>query len=133
MTDVRADAVRRMDAARNCLVDGGDKRAEEFSLADSPTNQNGSGTLDNEADHKKNQRQDDGQQPANPDGGPYPRTKCRIAGGEEPAPVEAGHDEDESENDGNNMPDDLPACEAANEVAGHRYQKLFHAEMVRQN
>jgi hypothetical protein len=28
------------------------------------------------------------------------------------------------------MPDDPPALEAANEVAGHRYQKLFHAEMA---
>jgi hypothetical protein len=28
------------------------------------------------------------------------------------------------------MPDDPPALEAANEVAGHRHQKLFHAEMV---
>jgi hypothetical protein len=29
------------------------------------------------------------------------------------------------------MPDDPPALEAINEVAGHRRQKLFHAEMVR--
>jgi hypothetical protein len=28
------------------------------------------------------------------------------------------------------MPDDPPAREAAHEVAWHRYQKLFHAEMV---
>jgi hypothetical protein len=29
------------------------------------------------------------------------------------------------------MPDDPPTHEAAHEVAGHRYQKLFHAEMIR--
>ena len=28
------------------------------------------------------------------------------------------------------MPDDVPALEAANKVAGQRHQKLFHAEMV---
>jgi hypothetical protein len=29
------------------------------------------------------------------------------------------------------MPDNPPALEAANEVAGHCHQKLFHAKMVR--
>jgi hypothetical protein len=73
----------------------GEISAEQRSLTDGPAGQNGSGTLDNEADHKQEQRQGERQQSANPDGGPHPRTKRRIAGGEEPAPVEAGHDEDE--------------------------------------
>ena len=130
MTDVLADTVRRMNATRNCLVNGSDKRAEEFSLTNSPTGQNGSGTLDNEADDKQEQWQGERQQRTNSDGGPHPRTKRRIAGGQKPAPVEAGQDENESEQDGNDMPNDPPAREAANEVAGHRHQKLFHAEMV---
>ena len=130
MTCVRTDATRRMDATRNRFVCGRDKRAEEFSLTDSPAGQNDLGISGNDAECKKNQRQGDGQQPANHDGGKHPRTKRRIAGGKEIAPVEAGRDEDESEKDGNDMPDDPPALEAANEVAGHRHEKLFHAKMV---
>jgi len=128
MTYVRADAVRRMDATRNRFVCGRNQRAEERSLTDSPTGQNGPGISDNEADDKQEQWQGERQQPANPNGGPHPRTKRRSAGGEEIAPVEAGHDENESENDGNDMPDEPPALEAANEVAGHRHQKLFHVK-----
>lgn len=51
-------------------------------------------------------------------------------GGEEPAPVEAGSDEDDREQDGNDMPDEPPAGEAANEVAGQRHQKLFHVNVA---
>ena len=72
MTYVRADAVRRMGATGNRFVCGRDKRAEEFSLADGPTGQNGSGISGNDAECKKDQRQGDRQQPANPDGGKHP-------------------------------------------------------------
>jgi len=119
-----------MGATRNRFVCGRDKRTEECSLTNSPTGKNGSGIFDNEADGKQEQWQGERQQRAKPDGGKHPRTKRRIAGGEEIAPVEAGRDEDESEKDGNDMPDDPPALEAANEVAGRRHQKLFHAEMA---
>ena len=72
VTYVRADAVRRMDAARNRFVCGRDERTKQCGLTNSPTGQNGSGTLDNETDHKKNQRQGERQQPANPDSRPHP-------------------------------------------------------------
>ena len=72
MTDVRADAVRRMDAARNRFVCGRDKRAEEFSLTDGPTGQNDPTISGNDAECKKNQRQGEGQQPADHDGGKHP-------------------------------------------------------------
>jgi hypothetical protein len=51
-------------------------------------------------------------------------------GGEEIAPVETGHDEDESEKDGNDMPDDHPALEAANKIARQRDKKLFHGFLL---
>ena len=132
MTYVRADAVRRMDATRNRLVGGGDKRAEEFSLTDSPASQNGPAIFGNDAERKKNQRQGDGQQSANPDGRPHPEPQFWVAGGEIILPVESGQDEDGGEHDGDEMPDKPPAFEAANEIARNRHQKLFHAEMIRQ-
>ncbi len=54
-------------------------------------------------------------------------------GGEEPAPVETGQHENDREQDGYEVPDNHPALEAADEVAGQRYQKLFHAGMVQIN
>jgi len=129
MTDVRADVVRRMGAAREGLVGNNDQGAEEFSLSDGPAGQNGSGIFGDETKGQQQQRQVDGQQPANNNGGPHPGTKHRIAGGEKPAPVEAGQDKDEREQDGDGVPDEPPAREAANEVARERHQKLLHTEL----
>ena len=63
MTDVRADAVRRMGAAGKGLVGDHNQCAEEFSLSDSPAGQNGSGIFGKETEGKQQQRQVDGQQP----------------------------------------------------------------------
>ena len=50
MTDVRADAVRRMDAARERFVSGRNQRTEQCRLPNSPTGQNGSGTFPSKPD-----------------------------------------------------------------------------------
>jgi len=131
MAEVRADSVRRMGAAREGLVGNNNQCAEEFSLSDGPAGQDGPGAFGKETEGKQQQRQVDGQQSADNNGGPHPGTKHRIAGGEKPAPVEAGQDKDEREQDGDGVPDEPPAREAAHEVAGQRRKKLFHAKMVK--
>src|ERR1700690_1926359 len=103
-----------MDTAGKRLVSGRNQRAKERRLTDGPANQNGSGTLDDEADPKKSQWQGQRQEPANPDSRPHPGTQHPIACGEVVTPVEAGQGEDDREQDGNEMPDDPPALEATN-------------------
>lgn len=120
MTDVLADAVHGMGTARKRFVGDHNQCAEKFSFSDSPTGQNGPGISRNVPGCKQSQGQVEGQQPADDNGRKHPGTKLRTAGGQEITPVEAGHDEDEREQNGDEMPDELPAFEATNEVARQR-------------
>src|ERR1035437_1113616 len=128
VADIRADAVRGMDTAGNHFISGSDQRANEFGLPNSPACQRGLGASADAADGKQDDRQGNRHEPADRGGGKHPGTKDRIAGGGEIEPVQTGRDEDESEDDGNDVPNDHPAPEAVEEVTGQGRKKLFHAD-----
>jgi hypothetical protein len=130
VTDVIADEVRRVDAARERFVCGCDQRANEFSLADGPARQHGSGIINNRADDEQKQWQSRRQQHANDSRRPHPSPQRPIVGGEVIIPIKAAQDENDREQDGDEMPDEPPASETADQVAGQRHQKLFHVGMV---
>ena len=131
MTDVRANAVRRMNASRERLVSGRNQRTEQRRLTDGPAGQNGSGTLDNDADTSRNSGKASGSSmPITAAGHIHERSAgLRVARNQRQ--IKAGHDEDDREQDGNDMPDEPPTREAAKDIARHRSPKLFHADDIK--
>ncbi len=120
VAQISTHAVRGMDAARKRFVDGGDKSADEFGLTDRPTGQTNSSASGNDTNRQQEERQDYGQESAHMDGWKHPGTKNWSASGKKIAPVEARRHENESKNDGNSVPNDPPAPEAAENVSGQR-------------
>ena len=130
VAQIGTHAVRGMDAARERLVNGSDKSANEFGLTDRPTGKTNSSASGKDSDRQQEERQDYGQESADMDGWKHPGTKIWSAGGKEVAPVEPRCDKNESKNYGNSVPDDPLAPEAAENVAGKRQKKLFHVLIV---
>ena len=130
VAQIDTHAVRGMDAARERLVDGSDKSADEFGLTDSPTGQTNSCASGKDSNRQQEERQDDGQESADMDGWKHPGTKFWSARGKKVAPVEARCDENESKNNSNSVPHDSLSPEAAEYVDGQGQKKLFHVQIV---
>ena len=81
VAQIGTHAVRGMDAARERLIDGSDKSADEFGLTDRPTGQTNSSASGKDSDSQQEERQDYGQESADMDGWKHPGTKfCPTAG-----------------------------------------------------
>ena len=130
VAQIGTHAVRGMDAARERLVNGSDKSANEFGLTDRPTGKTNSSASGKDSDRQQEERQEYWQESAEMDGWKHPGTKFWSACGKEVAPVEPRCDKNESKNYGNSVPDDPLAPEAAENVAGKRQKKLFHVLIV---
>ena len=98
-------AARGMDTARNRLLCGGDKSADEFRLADSPAGQRRVGDSAKSTADKQEDWQGDGDEFADRGSGKHPGTQDRIADGAEVEPVAIGSNEDASDSDRNCRPE----------------------------
>jgi len=81
VANIRAEAARRMDAARNRFASGGDQSADEFRLAGGPPGQRGLGAFAKAANGEKNKRQGNGDEPTDRGGWKHPVPQHRTAGG----------------------------------------------------
>lgn len=127
VAEVGAEIMKgRVHAAGKGLVGGGDQRAEESGLADGPAKPADPWAAGDKAGEDQCQRQQEWNETADGGRGNHPLAENGAAGGGEIKPVESGLDEQECEEDGQEVPENRPALEAQQEMAGQGGEKLFH-------
>ena len=127
MADVRADEMFRMHPPRDRLVGGRQQRPDERRLPDRPAGQREPRSAGDEAGKNQEQRQRQRHQPANGRGRKHPLAQHRTAGGTEIKPVKPGRDTNKRERDDEQMPENHPPLETAEDVFGQRGKEQLHA------
>lgn len=128
MADVRAHFVHGgMNPAGEHLVGGGNERAEEFRLANGPADAGDPGVQSDITGEDERQRQEKRHKSTDRRGRKHPFPQQRTPGGGEIKPVKPGLDQDERENDSQQVPEQHPPTETADDVAGQGEEELLHA------
>ena len=117
VADVRTHIVHGgMHATGEHLVSRGDERADERRLPNGPAGPGNFGVAVDVAGNNQDQRQRQRHQPADGRGRNHPRPQLRTARGTEIKPVKPGRDADERERDEQQMPENYPPLETAEDV-----------------
>ena len=128
MADVRADEMFRMHPARERLVGGREQGTDERRLADGPSGQREPRAARDGAGKNQDERQHERHESADGRGGKHPLAQHRAARGTEIKPVETGLNQNERERDEEQMPENHPPLETAEDVFRQSGEERLHAE-----
>ena len=109
---IRPDIARRMSAAGKCLVSSGNESSDDLGLTDRPTDQTDLGASAKVAERNQQQRQNNGQDPANDHRREHAGLNERTARAKEVLPVKTGQNENHGQQDSCEMPQDSPGLKA---------------------
>lgn len=129
MAEVCADEMFRMHPPRERLVGGGQQRPDQRRLPDGPAGQGDSRVIGDVAGNNQHERHRERHESANRCGRKHPLAQHRTARGTEIKPVKPGRDADERECNEQQMPENYPPLETAEDVFRQSGEELLHAEL----
>lgn len=118
VAEVRADAMFRMHPPRERFVGGRQQRPHERRLPDGPARLRQPRAIGDKAGEDERERQHQRHERADRCGRNHPRPQLRTARGTEIKPVKPGRDANERECDEEQMPENHPPLETAEDIFG---------------
>lgn len=129
MAEIHADEMFRMDAACERLVGGRQQRSDERGLTDGPAGQGDSRVIGDVAGNNQEKRHRERHESANGCRRKHPLAQHRTARETEIKPVKPRRDADERECNEQQMPENYPPLETAEDVFRQSGEELLHAEL----